>query len=303
MLFISDDQVGQSITMRDAVAAMRALFEDLGRHAGVIQERVRVHDAGVSLSMMGGIHTSAGVMGAKVYPTVKGQFNFIIPLFSCDDGRLLCTVAGNALTRLRTAAVTRVAADCLRPGPGRRVAVYGSGVQAEAHVEAFALDGYAAEFRLCSRGDAKALAEQWQQRYGVPVTCADAADAAAWADVIITATRAAEPLFDGKLPRPGTLVAAIGSSKPVTREVDDEVLRRASMIVVEAAGQAAREGGELVMAGPDTGARDKLVELGALLPRADTARAGGDLLVYKSVGIGLEDVALANHIYQRVAAA
>src|SRR3546814_721182 len=166
MLFISDDQVAQSITMREAVAAMQALFEDLGRQAGVIQERVRVHDAGVSLSMMGGIHTGAGVMGAKVYPTINGQFNFIIPLFACDDGRLLCTVAGNALTRLRTAAVTRVAADRLRPGSGQRVAVYGSGVQAEAHIEAFALDGYAGEFRLCSRSGGDERAAQWQQRYG-----------------------------------------------------------------------------------------------------------------------------------------
>ncbi|MCD0505459.1 ornithine cyclodeaminase family protein [Bordetella petrii] len=302
MLFISDEQVAQTITMRAAVDAMQALFQDLGRGAGVIQERVRVHDAGVSLSMMGGIHTGAGVMGAKVYPTINGQFNFIIPLFACDDGRLLCTVAGNALTRLRTAAVTRVAADRLKPGPGRKVAVFGSGVQADSHVEAFALDGYASEFRVVSRSGGAAFAEQLQQRYGVPVSAASAEEAVAWADVVITATRAAEPLFDGKLLQPGTLVAAIGSSKPVTREVDDEVLRRAALIAVESASQTAREGGELVMAGPDTGASGKIVELGALLQNQDAAPATGDLLVYKSVGIGLEDVALAHHIYRSVAA-
>lgn len=299
--FVSDADVARVVTMQDAILAMHAVFLDLGRGHSTLQDRVRVTADGVTLSMMGGIYGAGKVMGAKVYPTVAGQFDFVINLFSSATGKLLRVVQGNQLTRLRTAAVTRVAADaCIAAGP-KRLAIFGSGVQARAHAEAFCLGGSICEVLVCALEDGEAFATDIHQRYGVTARTVDAEAAAAQADIVVTATRSPVPLFDGAWLRPGAFVAAIGSSKPSTREIDDATLKRASRVVVESAGQAMREGGDLVMADDPTALTAKLVELGALVAgKAGQADAAGNITVYKSVGIGIEDVALALSVHSKL---
>lgn len=300
-LFLSDAEVADAIGMPDAIAAMRRAFLGLGRGQSAVQDRVRVHAGGVSLSMMGGIDGAGGAMGAKVYSTFEGRFDFVVPLFSTQDGRLLRVVQGNQLTRLRTAAVTRVVADALAAPGRRRLAIFGSGVQARAHAQAFCHDGFASEVLVCALEDADVFAAEIHQRFGVAARAVDAHTAVAQAELVITATRSTEPLFDGSLLAPGALVMAIGSSKPTAREIDDTALARAGRIVVESASQALREAGELVLAGAAAGVPAKLVELGTLLAgERGTSAAGGDLTVYKSVGIGLEDVVLALLAHERV---
>lgn len=293
-IFVSDAEVARVVTMQDAIQAMHAVFLDLGQGHSNLQDRVRIHADGTSLSMMGGIYGAEKVMGAKVYPTVGGQFDFVINLFSSDTGKLLRVVQGNQLTRLRTAAVTRVVADACVSGRRKLLAIFGSGIQARAHVEAFCLDGLTSEVLVCALNGGEAFATDIRQRFSVAARTVDAPTAVAEADIVITATRSPTPLFDGSLLRPGAFVAAIGSSKPTTREIDDATLARASRVVVESAGQAMREGGDLVMAADAAALAGKVVELGQLV--AGTAcglTTDGDITVYKSVGIGIEDVALA----------
>jgi ornithine cyclodeaminase len=129
----------------------------------------------------------------------------------------------------------------------------------------------------------------------------DAATAAAQGDVIATATRSATPLFDGHLVKPGAFVAAVGSSTRAARELDDTLLARAALVVVEWHEAARQEAGDIVLAAPGVIAAERLVELGELLLRP-RPRAPQDIVVYKSVGIGLEDVALARLVAHRLGA-
>ncbi len=117
-----------------------------------------------------------------------------------------------------------------------------------------------------------------------------------------TCTRATEPLFDGGLVRPGAFVAAVGSSKPAARELDDALLARAALIAVEWLPAAEAEAGEFRRAAPGVIEPGRVAELGALLNKP-RLRSAGDITVYKSVGIGLEDVALAQLVCQRWPAA
>ena len=98
----------------------------------------------------------------------------------------------------------------------------------------------------------------------------------------------------------GAFVAAIGSSKPDAREIDTLLLERAGRVVVEWKPQARREAGDLMLAG-DAVDWERVEELGAIV--ADPALGRSDdeqIIVYKSVGVGIEDVALANLIVQRL---
>jgi len=136
--------------------------------------------------------------------------------------------------------------------------------------------------------------------FGVHARPADSAEAVRAADVICTCTRATEPLFDGSWVKPGVLVAAIGASKPQARELDDTLLRRADLIVVEWQTAALAEAGEFVRAAPGILDPTRVVELGKLLVHGTPyTRRPSDIVIYKSVGVGLEDVALANLVWQR----
>lgn len=309
MRVISDQEVAELITMREAIDAMAAAFEQFGNGAGAIAPRVRVaaehNQKTAMISTLGAALPASGVVGAKVYSTVGDRFNFVIVLFSARTGAPLAAIEANEITRLRTAAASAVALQRLARRDSRTLAIFGAGVQARAHAEAFLLAHAFERVLVAGRAGAPDFANWITTEYGVPAQPVNAAQAAREADVIATCTRAVEPLFDGALIRPGAFVAAVGSSKPHARELDDALLARAELIVVEWLPAAQSEAGEFVRAGigviDEALKQGRVVELGKLLVHGTRyERRSDDVVIYKSVGVGLEDVALANLVWRRL---
>lgn len=303
MRLITDQDVARVLTMKDAIAAMRIAFTQFGQGAGAVLARGRATaehaGASVTISAMGAALPASGVAGTKVYSTVNGQFSFVIVLFDARTGAPLATIESNELTRLRTAAATAVAAEKLARTDANTLAIFGAGTQAHAHVEALTLVRKFAHVQVCARSGAAEFAADVAKKHNVVCQAVDA-NKAATADVVVTATRASEALFDGNLVRPGAFVAAVGSSKPVARELDDALLKRAALIVVEWLPAAKAEAGEFVRAGEGVIDPAKVAEMGKLLAGTHAyAREANDIVVYKSVGIGLEDVALAQLVLER----
>ncbi len=305
MRVITDAEVAQLVTMREAIHAMGAAFEQYGNGAGSIAPRVRAtamnDGSGVTISALGAALPASGVLGAKVYATVGARFNFVIVLFSARTGEVLATVEANEITRLRTAAASAVALKHLARRDASVLTLFGTGIQARAHAEAFLLSWPFKEVLIASGSGAAGLAQFIATEFGVPARAAgDAAEAVRRADVICTCTRATEPLFDGALVKAGTFVAAVGASKPQARELDDTLLQRADQIVVEWKHAAQTEAGEFVRAAPGILEPERVVELGKLLVHGTSyTRKPGDVVIYKSVGVGLEDVALAKLVWDR----
>ena len=307
MRLITEAEVAAQLDPASAVAALRAAFMQHGRGQAQVLGRHRatasVGSAALAISAMGAILAADGdlpaVLGTKVYSARNGQYHFLVSLFSADTGEALATLQANEFTRLRTAAATAVATDLLALPDAKTLAIFGAGIQARAHAQALSRVRRFERVLVCARSGAQALARELGEALNLPARAVDAADAAAEGDVIVTATRSATPLFDGGLVKPGAFVAAVGSSTPVARELDDALLGRAALVVVEWHGAAQHEAGDLVMAAPGVIAPQRLVELGELLvqPRP---RGPRDVVVYKSVGIGLEDVALARLVARRL---
>jgi ornithine cyclodeaminase len=305
MRVIRDAEVAEIVTMREAVAAMAAAFEQFGNGSGSIAPRVRAtaeHGGKASaIATMGAALPASGEVGATVYSPAGGKFNFVIVLFSSIPGEARAVVEANEITRFRTAAATAVAVQRLAAREARSLAIFGTGVQARAHAEALLLMHPFERVWVAGRATASDFANWVETEFGVAAGAVDAATAAREADVIVTATRSTEPLFDGMLVRPGALVAAVGSSKPTARELDDALLARADLIVVEWLPAAQAEAGEFVRAAPGTIDPTRVTELGKLLVKgASYDRRSGDIVIYKSVGIGLEDVALAHMVWERL---
>jgi len=297
MNIISDEQVRSAISMGEAISVMRDAYTQLGRGDAGILERGRVNHPAGALSAMGAV-----LAGAGVYATHAGQFDFIIPLFSIHDGRLLGVVQGNAITALRTAAVTRIAADLLAPDGASTLALFGTGIQAKAHLAALMPHSGIRQILVVGRGeidhDLLAIRAAFP---GIEVDEVSSAHAAEHADILVTATRSTTPLFDGARLKPGCFVAAIGSSKPDSREIDDATLARARSILVEWRPQARLEAGDLLMAANGLVDWAEVLELGELLAgQVSLPEAGDGVRVYKSIGIGLADVALAEFAFRKL---
>jgi ornithine cyclodeaminase len=302
MRHFTDDEVDEVLEAAAVLGVLREAFTDFARGAAAMQARVRTGAGAAKLSTMGAVIPAQGYLGAKVYSTLAGRFTFVIVLFDARDGRALATFDAGAVTRWRTAAVSVLAARCGAAAPAPRLAVFGAGVQAHAHLEAFVRAFDVVDVRIVSRGGGEALAARARELGVTRVAVTDARSALDGATLVITATRSEHPLFEGAWVSPGAFVAAVGATRPDTRELDDALLGRAAAIIVEWRAQTLRESGDLLLAAPAALEGKDIVDLGtALAAKANVRRSHEDIVVFKSVGVGLADVAVAGLAYERLA--
>ena len=298
MKLITNQQVAELITTADAIDAMRSAFAGIGQ--GAQQARIRTSAGPVMMSSMGALLPAAGIAGYKVYTTINGKFHFVTVLFSTADGKPLAAIESDTMTGFRTAAATAVAADHLANRNVNTLSIIGTGTQAHSHVPALLQVRQFKEILIAGRSGQQQFAEQVAQQTGVPTRAVSIDDAAAGGDVVVTVTRSAEPLFSGSLLKPGAFVAAVGASKGNVRELDDRAIARANALVVEWKPQAQQEAGDLLMCQPGTFSWDQVWELGQIVDGSSAyARQESDLVIYKAIGVGVEDIALSGLVYRR----
>lgn len=210
-----------------------------------------------------------------------------IHLFRAATGEPLAVMDGRFITAWRTATVSAIATRELSHPNSRVLAILGSGVQAHTHFEALRAQRPFEEVRVWSR-----TAEHARRFAGeIGATPMSAEEAVRGADVIVTATSASDPIVRGAWVKPGAYVNAVGAVGLRARELDDDLMRAATLIV-ESRESAARESAEIVQSGAPVQA-----ELGELLGRAANKPSPGATVVFKSLGIGVEDLAAARLVY------
>jgi ornithine cyclodeaminase/alanine dehydrogenase-like protein (mu-crystallin family) len=200
---------------------------------------------------------------------------------------------GTALTAIRTAAVSALATEHLaRPGAGR-VVVFGAGAQARVHALAMCAVRPVEDVAIVGRDPARAealVAELREQ--GVPARVGDAGSLAE-ADIVCACTTSATPLFDGTLLPDGVHVNAVGAYRADLRELDDAAMAR-GLVTVETRDGALAEAGDVVQAiAADAIAAEDLVELRDVVTGAAGRTSPDEVTIFKSVGLALEDLAVA----------
>ncbi|MBV7542569.1 ornithine cyclodeaminase family protein [Acidovorax sp. sic0104] len=298
--FISDRQVAQALDFRSVAAALGAAFASLAAGAAAVHARQRTDCRDLRLSTMGAVWAERGVAGVKVYPTVRGQFSFSILLFDVLTNQPLAVLDGNEITRLRTAAITALVASKAGPLRPRKLAVFGAGLQGRAQAEALCEWFDFEQVALVDPAGQSGWADTLAHRAGCPVAFTTPEAAVRGADLVVTATRSATPVFDGAWLAPGAFVAAMGISAPKGRELDDTTMDRAGRIILEWMPQSLAEAGEVVLWQGRTDSAP-LVDLPQLYAGDAPWRAEGQgITVFKSVGIGLADVAVAHLAVSRI---
>jgi ornithine cyclodeaminase len=302
--FFNDVEAAGALQYVTVMAAIERAFESLAHGRAAIKPRSRSDCGAVKLSSMGAIWPDAGLAGEKVYTTVEGRFGFLFNLFDLRDGAPLAVMQAGELTRVRTAALTALAASRGAVATAK-LAVFGAGVQGRAHIEALVAALPFVRIDVVDVADVSAWCADASRHLGVSIRQCSAHEALHNADVVVTITRSKKPLFDGALLKPGTFVAAVGTSLPNGRELDDVSLSRAARIVVEWKPQSCVEAGEIVL-GKLAGSVDDLrvVDLTEIFAGKERWRTRADeIVIFKSVGVGLTDLAAASVVWQNLGAA
>ena len=261
-------------------------------------------DTRTLLHYMAGGDNESGLVGIKVYASnpKTGAPNFVVLLFDSNSAQLLASIDASILGQIRTGATSGVATKRLAREDASRLAMFGSGFQAETQLEAVACARELKSVRVYSRKPERreSFARRMSEKLGLDVVASHSPEEAMdGADIVTTVTNARYPVFPGERLRPGTHINAAGSNHVTRRELDAESIRRASVIAVDSLEQAHMEAGDLTQAA-DEGVLDwnEVCELHDVLSGARAGRTAPDqVTLFESQGLAVEDVALAEFLY------
>jgi ornithine cyclodeaminase len=299
--YLDDTTIVGLLDFKSVASTLEEAFMDLAAGNAEIHARQRTDNSDIRLSTMGALWNARNVGGVKIYPTVKGKFSFLITLFDLENNMPVAVMDGGEITKFRTAGLTAMIASKAATKQVRKLALFGAGFQGRAQVQALCeilkLDQICVVDPMGDEGWCRQLALQTGSR----VNLCSAETATRDADIVVTATRSQVPVFDGNWLKPGAFVSAIGISAAKGRELDEVTLSRASRVIVEWRPQSLREAGELVLWHPENiSEREKIIDLPELYRQSMPWRdSDQDIIVFKSVGVGLADVACAYLAYTR----
>ena len=293
MLFITEDQVKENLPMDQAVRLMRETFEQLASGAAQNQPRRRMFlPTGTVLHSMAGAWGK--YLGTKVYATNPrhGAAYFFFLLFDAETARPLAQFDANHLGQIRTGAASGYATDLLAKRDASTLAIIGSGFQARTQL--------AAMREVRELGDVRVWSRNEKNRYSFAVqtgtrSVGTAEEAVRGADIVVTATWSKDPVIEADWISPGTHVNAMGSNQAQRREIPADLVARADLIACDSIEVAKIEAGDLILAKIDWN-DPRIVDLA----RVERRPSGDPITIFKSCGLGVQDVAAAAYVYEKL---
>jgi len=292
-----------ALTMRDAIALLEeALAHEAAGKTKVSPKYVTEFEGG-AMRMLFAADYQAGYAATKAYHSIAGAgTRYVVSLYRLRDGELLALLDGQNITDLRTGAASGVVARRLPLSGPVTVGVIGSGHQARTQLESLAAvyPVRSAAVYSPTAANREAYAREMSARLGFQVSAVDSAEAAVRGRTVVTAassSRSPEPVLLGAWLEGCRLLCAVGNTRRQFREVDEQCFRDARLVVMDSI-HALEETGELHHA-VKSGAlpESKRATLAQVVTGAVPIPAEG-LIVFKSVGTALQDLALAARYYE-----
>ena len=305
--FLTESDVAELVDMPECLEIVEQAFRELASGQARNIPRARASMPGAMLHTMSASAEYLGVLGWKAYTSTKQGLRFHVALYSAESGECLSLIQADWLGQLRTGASTGVACRSLLPSGPKTVGLFGTGTQARTQLLAICAATDVEHAFVFGRDESRRaeFARRMAAETGCSVEAASSpTEAARDRDIVVTATTSKTPVVTSEDISASTLVCAIGSNFKRKQEVDTPTVERSRLVVADQIEQCRIEAGELIAAA-DAGLLnwDEVVELGSLLTRdppiTESENGPGDLLFYKSVGLAVQDVALAHVIYQK----
>src|SRR3954451_11662794 len=308
-LLLDDDTVQSVFDWNLAIAALREAYaaaDDEARYPA----RVIARGGSNWLRTLSGVPGGSGLMGAK---TIAGamsirEVSYLISLFDQGSAELVALLDGNSITGYRTAATSALAADLLAPPGPMTVSVLGSGFEAKKHVRALAAVRELKSVQVFSpRAESRDRFARELADLGTEIVPAEAPDAAvAGTSLVICAARSYDetPILLGRWLEPGMTVVSIGSTGREQRQGHEEGIPRADVVIADVLEEVLHDSGDLVAAREQGIEPSGVASLADLVRGRAPGRTGAEQVVlYKSVGSGLQDLAVAAMCVRRAQAA
>jgi alanine dehydrogenase len=291
MFYFTEADIQELLPITEAIRLMRLAFEALaqGRAQNQPRRRLILESGSVLHSMAGAVGNYFGTKFYSTNPRYGAHFYFF--LYDAKTARPLAMMEANYLGQIRTGAASGYATDLLANPQAKTLAIIGSGFQARTQLDAIRAVRPIQTVRVWSRSEEK------RQKFAEEnsVTAATSAEEAVrGANIVVTATNAKDPVLDSAWIADGTLVNAMGSNVANRRELPADLIKRAGLVAVDSLEQAKIEAGDLILAN----SWDNVVELQNVKPHYDPNR----VTIFKSIGLGVEDVASGAFIYERALA-
>jgi len=285
--------LGQSIALlREAMTR-----EAAGRARNM--EKTHVAWDGGTMHAIGAIFTDTSLLGVKTWAhTPKGATPLEI-LWDAETGKLLAVIEAFAMGQMRTSGMAGLATDCLAARDADLLAICGTGKQALAQVAAVQAVRPLKTVRIYGRNAEKraAFAERVKRELDLATEQHDdVARCVKDAPIVTLVTRAKDPFLSAAMPTCGAHVNAMGAITPERQEFEAALLDRCAIVATDSIEQAKALASELIAAwGEDFSKAETMSEIvasGAGRP------AGADLTLFKSLGVGIADLALAEALYR-----
>ncbi|HEX5273322.1 MAG TPA: ornithine cyclodeaminase family protein [Gemmataceae bacterium] len=307
-LLLNEDEVRQVLTMETALEAVEAGLRKMALDEAQNIPRSRCQTDHAMMHLLAGSAKTLGVMGYKAYATSKKGAQFHVGLFDGKTGALLALMQADYLGQVRTGAASGVATQYMARPEASEVGLFGTGKQARTQLIAVCKVRKISRVQVYSPNEEhrRAFASQMSEVCGVEVQPVPRPELAAGdKDIVITATTSREPVLNGHWLAEGTHINAVGSNFLGKAELDAVTVRRCESIVVDSKDQARVEAGDFVQALEDGSIHWADVhELGQVIVGRYAGRAHPqDVTLFKSLGIGIEDVAVAAKVYAKAQAA
>jgi ornithine cyclodeaminase/alanine dehydrogenase-like protein (mu-crystallin family) len=302
VLLLSEDDVRQVLTMDLALDAVENGLRALALDEAQNIPRARTQTDHAMLHVLSAAAKSLGVMGYKAYSTSRKGASFHVGLFDGKTGTLLALIQADYLGQVRTGAASGVATQYMARPDSTEVGLFGSGKQAVTQLQAICKVRKIRHVQVYSPNEEhrRAFAARMSDLCQTEVEPVPRPEMAAEdKDIIITATTSREPVLSGNWVAEGTHLNAIGSNFLGRAEIDAVAVRRCDSIVVDSKDQARIEAGDFAQPLEEGSIHWADVhELGQVIVGRFTGRAHAqDVTLFKSLGIGMEDVAVATRVY------
>jgi len=303
VLFLSEADVRELLDMEIALEVIEEAFAQMAAGRASNVPRARARGESMYLHTMSATADYLQVAGWKAYSSTPHGTRFHVGLYSQPTGELLALIEANYLGQLRTGAASGVATEYMARPDAKVVGLFGAGCQARTQLKALCAVRKIELVEVYSRTQERAekfaeLTSEWCNTRVIASRNPDSV--AAEKDIVVCATTARTPLFDGRVLDEGTHLNVIGSNFLNKAEVDVATIQRADTVVCDSIEQCRLEAGDFVPA-LEAGAIDwsNVRELADVVAGRETGRkTPHSITLFKSVGLALEDVALAERLYR-----
>jgi ornithine cyclodeaminase/alanine dehydrogenase len=293
------------LPMAEAITLLERAFANEAAGQVKMSPKFVTDFTGGSMRILFAADGGSGYCAIKAYHNIQGAgVRYVVSLYRLKDGELLALLDGRHITDLRTGAASGVIARKVAVAGPVTVGLIGSGHQAATQLEALAAvyPIRSASVYSPTTANREAFARRMSAKLGFPVSAVASVPAAVQGHPVVAAAssaRGAEPVLRGEWLGSCRLLCAVGNTRAQFAEVDVRCFQDARLVVVDSI-HALQEAGELkqaIAAGALPEA--KRATLGQIVTGTVTVPGAG-LIVFKSVGTALQDLALAARYYELI---